>query len=858
MSNDPNDLIKWFKTRPLWIQEGARRLHANGTLTPADEKDLAELCKKESLAKAIGTPLTDTVVLADDVFKSSVTTDTIRLNSISEPKGIDELNPRKPLKFDAGSLNIIYGHTGSGKSGYIRILKQVCAARAARKLLGNAFQTTGSPQSCKIGFSINGSNREITWTPSDGALSELSSIEIYDTDSGRVYTNQENEILFEPPVLALFQGLIDVERNVDRVLLTEIGSLPSKRPDIPSQHLKTKAASWYSSVTSATKDSDIDSACRWDKSNQDKLDDLSRRVAETNPAEEARKLRSLKKLTSDYLESLHRQRSSLADESLKKIDDARIIAATKRKAASEDAEKVFAHAPLAGVGGDSWKLLWEQARDYSTKVAYKEEPFPRTTVGARCVLCQQELASDAKERLTSFEKFVKGNLEIEAKAAEDHVDALLRALPVLDSGETNSLKLTALIITYEGAVSLLTAHHSALQSRLEAIKKQIPLPAFPTDEAIKLLGQIIDDLESKAKAYDEASIQTGRDGLQAEAKELSAQKWVSEQKVSIIAERNRLIAIQRLEAARRLLNTKALSDKKTLLTSEIVTEAFIKRFDDELKSLSPSRRLRAEVVKTKTTKGHVWHQIKLSGAQGDAKTGDVLSEGEQRIVSIAAFLAESEGLGANTPFIFDDPISSLDQEFEEATVRRLIDLAKKRQVIVFTHRISLQVLLEALADTEKLEQATISIQREPWGTGEPSAAPFFALRPDKAINQLISERLPRLRKIFTSDGTAAYAPEAKSVCSEIRIIIERLLEHTLLSGVVLRFRRSIQTQQISSISKIKPEDCKMVEAYMTEYSKHEHSQPNETPVVPPTPDKIEADLKFLKEWYSEFTNRPVP
>ena len=67
---------------------------------------------------------------------------------------------------------------------------------------------------------------------------------------------------------------------------------------------------------------------------------------------------------------------------------------------------------------------------------------------------------------------------------------------------------------------------------------------------------------------------------------------------------------------------------------------------------------------------------------------EVLSEGESKIVSIAAFLADVTGKSKKAPFIFDDPISSLDQNFEEAVVQRLIELSHDKQVLIFTHRLS--------------------------------------------------------------------------------------------------------------------------------------------------------------------------
>ena len=71
---------------------------------------------------------------------------------------------------------------------------------------------------------------------------------------------------------------------------------------------------------------------------------------------------------------------------------------------------------------------------------------------------------------------------------------------------------------------------------------------------------------------------------------------------------------------------------------------------------------------------------------------DILSEGENRVASLAAFFAESSGRQENVPLIFDDPISSLDYNYENLVIDRLTQAATRRQVIVFTHRISMVVV----------------------------------------------------------------------------------------------------------------------------------------------------------------------
>ena len=113
-----------------------------------------------------------------------------------------------------------------------------------------------------------------------------------------------------------------------------------------------------------------------------------------------------------------------------------------------------------------------------------------------------------------------------------------------------------------------------------------------------------------------------------------------------------------------------------------------------------------------TYKGTTRHALKIANATHDNPV-DILSEGEARIVALAAFLADVTGCDSNNPFIFDDPISSLDQTYEEKTVKRLVELSENRQVIVFTHRLSLLGQLIELTDGKI---TTECIRKEHWGT----------------------------------------------------------------------------------------------------------------------------------------------
>jgi len=77
------------------------------------------------------------------------------------------------------------------------------------------------------------------------------------------------------------------------------------------------------------------------------------------------------------------------------------------------------------------------------------------------------------------------------------------------------------------------------------------------------------------------------------------------------------------------------------------------------------------------------------------------------------------------------------------------------------------------------------------------------------------------------------------------MLFERLIENDLLSDVVQRFRRAVNTMnKIDNLAKISASDCKLFDDLMSKYSRYEHSQPKETPIALPEPDDLQQDIDF--------------
>lgn len=149
----------------------------------------------------------------------------------------------------------------------------------------------------------------------------------------------------------------------------------------------------------------------------------------------------------------------------------------------------------------------------------------------------------------------------------------------------------------------------------------------------------------------------------------------------------------------------------------------------------------------------------------------ILSEGEQRVIALAGSLADTSGSGQPTPFVFDDPISSLDQDVEEHVFQRLVHQAQERQVIIFTHRLSLVAQVELgvkkshdVAKLAKqpcsLEFNTASLRRQGKTEDCSLTSTSERLAPTRPLNRIRDGSLKQLRKLYESAEVAAYGVPA--------------------------------------------------------------------------------------------------
>jgi hypothetical protein len=328
-----HNLRDWLNERPIWLQEASRRLFAGEAFT---SEELADFCIQEVSGKA-GNP---GFVLPSGLFGVG-SVKTLRLTSIQDIQGINALSPKKPLNFGDNNLSVIYGLNGSGKSGYVRILKHACGARHPGELHPNAFAATKVEQKCKIFYEKDGSSIQHEWVAASGAISDLSCVDIFDTICGHAYIAGENEVRYEPPILSFLSDLITISESVSGILDKKIQQLCSAKPKLPPEYAATQPGKWYLQVSSEVTTDQISKQCDWSGALEQQLIDLQKRLSEKSPKEKATLLRKQKHNLEAIIKDVEERITSLCNESCEVIFALKKDASNKKNAAKAAADKVF-------------------------------------------------------------------------------------------------------------------------------------------------------------------------------------------------------------------------------------------------------------------------------------------------------------------------------------------------------------------------------------------------------------------------------------------------------------------------------------------------------------------------------------
>lgn len=503
---------------------------------------------------------------------------------------------------------------------------------------------------------------------------------------------------------------------------------------------------------------------------------------------------------------------------------------------------------------DSWKTLWQYAHKYTEDYFSSVDGVPFASVGSKCPLCHQVILEDSvAARMQGIDSYVNGKAVESEKKNFGIYETSIKSFPQPKSESDFSV-----LVQSSGIGSIaneITELHKKLIDFWTTLcnSNDIEIESIDIPSFIGLLDDELKGKRTKITELDSLMNNDAQQVLEQQVLELEAEEYF----VSIhdIIKKNieNLRNISLLDSAIKQTATNKITTKSKELAEELITADYVKRFERELNFLTKNS-IAVKLSQQKAGHGRIPYKVVLCDVDGkEISPKDILSEGENRVTSLAAFFAEASGRNEVTPLIVDDPISSLDYAYEGKVIERLIQAAKHRQVIVFTHRISMVVGIYEKAKEAELEYKEIELLSSKTKKGVPSDNSSIGGKVRTQLNVLINDKLSKLRnQKATDEFSDEYKILFHNICQEFRNVVEKSVEDILINEVVKRFRRDIQTKnRLNKLAEISEDDCKLIDSLMTKYSYYDHSMSDETPLQEITFEELECDLNALKEWISQ-------
>jgi len=864
-----DSIIDWARNDlPDWQADAVRRLLTQETLGERDKDELLHILKKKyQLSADDSAPPEPRPPKKGDISGAPEERAKIALEAITNLCSVNAVPDGSSLSFGRVGLTLVYGENAAGKSAYARVLKKACSARQKERIHPNVYnEEPVAPANALFKISLaRGSEQQVAWEDGKPAPDILANISVFDSKCARIIVNEKNEVVYLPYGADVFQGVVNLLRELHQKLEQEKPSPEKlKYEDIPEG---TASAQFIDELSHTTTSEEVEQNTEWSPQHEAKLSHLITTVARAeaeDPTKQAVKLRNQKARINQLKTEIDQIASAVSEEEANSLMEQIRNYRDAKKALSISCETSLADEPLEGAGGTVWEQLYQAAEEYSTKVAYKDKDFPNTAEDSLCVLCMQPLSEDARQRLNRFKEFVKRATKKSLDSAAELLTRTLKGLQDAGLPDIESYKdaLDEIRNREDQLAKQIKDYLTAMVARKMSMthagtSKEIhDFPPSPPNPSASI-AKVAETIEKEAAIIEKTANPQELSALRTEKGELQAQKSLSERKEAILNYLDQLKTKNKYDECLKETGFKHITYKSKKIISEFITDRLKECLDSQLRYFGLDLALE---LKVSGLEGETIHELKLAGCQLPPKATiiDILSEGEQKALALSAFLAELKACEHESPIVLDDPVCSLDHRWRTKAAARLVHEAKSRQVIVFTHDI---VFAHDIMDGAARENIALCVQyiyrsalipgyvdsNLPWGPGT------------------VAHRIDDLKKLCSKAGKTRatgseqeYSELVTTLYSKLRATWERVVEDVAFCRALLRHRDHISVNlEFKKVSVLDLRDCEdLINAHkkccdITE--SHDLSRARGPSV--PNPTEISTDIARLEDWITRIKDK---
>ena len=770
------------------------------------------------------------------------------LSKLENVEGVNALTENQTIDFSP-NLTIVYGANGSGKSGYVRLLKKVFYSKSQEEILQNVHLENGhKPVNAKFTFKSKNIENSLEFADKDNA--EFEQFAVFDGNSVLKHLENKNEFEFRPAGLSFFaeytSAIIRVEEKLNTDIQTkqtgntanDLSVLFDGNSEIKTLVQNLKAETNINDLKKYTPFSEEDKTQK--EALQKQYDELL--LASKGKEKEIKNLESVKSLLAQNKLAIEKLNQYFTNEVIGKVKTAIIDCVKKEATAKAEGKESFKTEKIVEVGTTEWKNFIVSAEEFAKMQKSENVVYPE--IGDNCLLCQQPLSEEAQKLISNYWTFIKSVAEDNSKQAQEK----------LDKAQENYDNLNFDLFPKDNTLTVwLTEKYP---NELKALEQKI-------SEQKTLAQNIISDIHSKTaneraeiliNVEQHTTIETSianyikflkEDEQSKELEKLLNSKTLLEHKEKFNTHFSKFETfinnqVWIKKAGKAEYAKRKITDTEKALSNKYFNQKYIDAFNEECQNLNGNFGIE---INHSGSAGKSYRQLKLKGKNPNA----VLSEGEQKVIAIADFLAEMHLSEVNKGIIFDDPVTSLDNDRKKQIAERLAFQATLKQVIIFTHDLVFfyhiknfsKKFLNGINDSfahHSLERESqlcgkVVANTSPANEGqyhEPTKAESW-LAKSKSVNG--NERV---------DCT-------KAGLSALRTSYEALAIFTILGGTVQRFDPQIRMGRLKDIKYEKSLVFDVVEKHGEISDLIEGHLPSDEFGIIPTPEILEEHINIFKE-----------
>jgi hypothetical protein len=839
-------LIDWANGQDAWIRHLVSEVVTSRKALTDSQTDIVYQMFLREKALAPGDPVA--MPNLSDSASSLDASSGLFLTQLRDLRNVNALVEGQTIDFNP-KLTIIFGENACGKTGYVRVLKKAAAVRTSEAVLPDVSQAKASEQapSARIAFRLGETGlQEVEWRDQAGVV-PFNRIDVFDSRATALHVDGDLNYLYTPGELVRFplvqQGIEGVRSRLERGVADRT---QTSNPFLAQFDRQSRIYPLVDSLGAATDIGELKMLSAVADAEKDEVLALKTEIdalRTTNPAAQLKLAEGLKQ----HLEVLIKAASAVGQFDIPEYSKSLERFQKAERRYEEATRESFAGLQIPGVLREEWGRFVQAGEDY-LKTLEVLGKYPAND--QKCLYCRQSLSLQAVALLTKYRDYCNNDLRTELDRAGGEIEALRQAFQQsVDFVDVNrrigEMAENGTNIRAE-QVADVRSFASKGEFIRDAIESRRPVEwAGQTAERERVLRCLEGvRVHNKALLEDLAERKDKREGILRERErrlldlESRLKLGALMPLIEKVVEQAKWVDKARIQQRRFQGLLRSLTETSKVASEQLLNRDFERRFIEECKTL------RAPVVTLQFPGRQGQVSRKKAVARGEHRPSDVLSEGEQKVIALADFLAEAS-LKPPAPVVFDDPINSLDYKRMAEVVDRIVVLSDTRQVIVFTHNIWFTTELLARFEKRANDCSYYEVARDGERIGlvskgtHPRSDTVANLR--SRINSLI-----QVGEKVSGEGQNALIEKGYEL---IRNFCEVIVEKDLLQGVTQRYQPNVMMTMLPKINfgglkgaveaiyPIYEDSCRYIGS---------HSQPLETLNVRPTLDLLKADWKKVQ------------